>query len=99
MWRMMTADGSPHRSTLLWPAVTLAVIAGLTLGVFVPVPAAIQQSDAQERTKLLELQRTAVSQLQAATREGATVDQIRQALLDASRSLQSLGAEPDPAKP
>ena len=31
--------------------------------------------------------------------QGATPDQIRQALLDASRSLQSLGAEPDPAKP
>ena len=96
---MLTADGSPNRSSLLWPAVTLAVIANLTVGVFVPGPAAMQQSDAQERAKLLELQRTAVAQLQAATRQGATVDQIRQALLDASRSLQSLGAEPDPAKP
>ncbi len=76
-----------------------AVIAALTVGVFVPAPAARQQVDAQEHARLLELHRTAVAQLQGATRQGATPDQIRQALLDASRSLQSLGAEPDPAKP
>lgn len=58
--------------------------------------APVQQADARERTRLLELQRTAVGQLQQAVREGAPADQVRRALLDASHSLESLGAEPDP---
>ena len=57
----------------------------------------IQPADVKERTRLLELQRAAVGQLQQAVREGAAADQVRRALLDASHSLESLGAEPDPA--
>src|SRR6476660_877207 len=56
-----------------------------------------QPADAKERTRLLELQRAAVGQLQQAVREAAAANQVRQALLDASHSLESLGAEPDPA--
>jgi hypothetical protein len=56
-----------------------------------------QPADAKERTRLLELQRAAVGQLQQAVREGAAANQVRQALLDASHSLESLGAEPGPA--
>lgn len=59
----------------------------------------IQQADVKERTRLLELQRTAVGQLQQAVREGAAADEVRRALRDASHSLESLGAEPDPAGP
>ena len=44
-------------------------------------------ADAQERSRLLELQRTAGAQLQQARRDGATADQIKKALLDASSSL------------
>ena len=48
-------------------------------------------ADAQERGRLLELQRTAGAQLQQARRDGATADQIKKALLDASSSLTALG--------
>ena len=55
-------------------------------------------ADAQERSRLLELQRTAGAQLQQARRDGATADQIKKALLDASSSLAALGeANLDPA--
>src|SRR6185503_14249825 len=57
----------------------------------------VQQADVKERTRLLELQRAAVGQLQQAVREGAAADQVRRALLEASHSLESLGAEPDSA--
>ena len=49
---------------------------------------------AQERARLLELQRTAVDHLRQAARTGAPVDEIRRALSEASRSLDALGAEP-----
>src|SRR4051794_194107 len=56
-------------------------------------------TDAQQRARLLELQRAAVAQLQRATRDGAPAADVRRALRDAGRSLQLLGAEPDaPAK-
>ena len=62
-----------------------------------PTTAAQQaRTEAQERTRLLELQRDAVTQLQQAARPGAPADQVRRALLDASRSLDALGAGPDP---
>ena len=54
------------------------------------------RAEAQERTRLLELQRDAVTQLQQAARPGAPADQVRRALLDASRSLEALGGGPDP---
>src|SRR5262245_23996871 len=61
-------------------------------------PGAQQQpptaADAQERAKLLELQRTAVAEVQRAGREGTAPDEVRRALTEASRSLASLGAEP-----
>jgi enediyne biosynthesis protein E4 len=61
------------------------------------MPTAAQQgrADAQERTRLLELQRNAVTRLQEAARPGAPADQVRRALRDASRSLDALGAGPD----
>ena len=64
-------------------------------GAATPQPS-IQQAEVKERTRLLDLQRTAVGQLQQAVREGAAADQVRRALLDASHSLERLGAEPDP---
>jgi hypothetical protein len=89
-----------------WRAVvlTLAAVPG-ALVAFVPATGAARQTpatvrpDAPERTRLLELQRTAVSQLQQALRDAAPVDQVRRALLDASRSIDALGAEPAPVTP
>lgn len=54
-------------------------------------------NDAGERARLLEVQRTAVAHLQDARKEGASGEQVRRALMDASRSLDALGAEPDSA--
>ena len=80
------------------PAVVLALSASLgAIGAFMPTPAAQQaRTEAQDRTRLLELQRDAVTQLQQAARPGAPADQVRRALLDASRSLDALSAGPDP---
>ena len=87
-------------------AVLLVLSAALgAIGVLASAHGATQQTplsapaDAQERTRLLDLQRAAVAGLQQATREGAQPDQIRRALRDASRALEALGAEPDPAAP
>ena len=79
------------------PAVVLALSASLgAIGAFMPTTAAQQaRTEAQERTRLLELRRNAITQLQQAARPGAPADQIRRALLDASRSLEALGAGPD----
>jgi hypothetical protein len=78
----------------------LAALAALgTLGTFLPIDRATQQSsaapqaDAQERTRLLDLQRSAVTRLREAATEGASPEQVRQALLDATRSLTALGAD------
>src|SRR4029079_17693394 len=49
---------------------------------------------AQERARLLELQRAEVGHLRQAAREGAPADEVRRALSDASRDLDALGAEP-----
>ena len=83
-------------------AVALAVSATLgALGAFIPTHAAPRQqapatgAAAQERTRLLDLQRAAVGQLQEATREGAPADQVQRALQSASRSLAALGADPE----
>ena len=76
----------------------LALSASLgAIGAFMPTAAAQQaRTEAQERTRLLELQRDAVTQLQQAARPGAPADQVRRALLEASRSLEALSAGPDP---
>src|SRR5688572_3356373 len=47
-------------------------------------------ADAQERARVLDLQRAAATSLQQARGEGASADQIRKALLDASSSVSSL---------
>ena len=73
-------------------AIVLAVSALLgAIGVFMPAPAAQQaRAEAEERTRLLKLQRDAVTQLQQASRAGTPADQVRRALLDASRNLETL---------
>jgi hypothetical protein len=71
----------------------------VTLGAivaFTPTTAQQQKPDAQERSRLLELHREAVTQLQQAARAAAPPEQVRRALLDAGRSLGALGAGPDP---
>ena len=75
-------------------AIVLALSATLAaVGVFMPTTAAQQaRVDPQERTRLLQVQRDAVSQLQQAARPEATADQARRALQTASRSLDTLGA-------
>jgi hypothetical protein len=67
------------------------------IGAFITTPAAQPApAVAQERTRLLELRRDAVAQLQQAARPGAPADQVRRALLDAGRSLDLLAAGTDP---
>jgi len=75
-------------------AVVIALSASLgAIGAFAPKTAAEQaRADAQERSRLLQLQRDASAQLQQASRAGVPPDQVRRALLDASRSLEALGA-------
>ncbi len=63
-----------------------------------PRGAAAARRTAQERTRLLALQRDAVTALQQAAQVGAPADQVRRALLDASRSLEALSG-PDPQTP
>ena len=79
-------------------AVVLALSALLgAIGAFMPTHAAQQPAaDTQERTRLLALQRGAATALQQAARVGAPADQVRRALLDASRSIDALSAGPDP---
>ena len=79
-------------------AVVLVLFASLgALGAWPPAHGAAQQkpaaapADAQERDRLLDRQRAAGTQLQQARREGATADEIKKALLDASRSVEALG--------
>ena len=73
--------------------VMIALTASLgAIGALVQTPAAQQQrADAQERARLLQLQRDAVAQARLAARAGATEDQVRRALLDASRAVRQLG--------
>src|SRR5205814_939039 len=80
------------------PAVVLVLSASLgAIAAFMPTAAAQQaRTEAQDRTRLLELQRQAVTQLQQAARPRAPADQVRRALREASRSLDALSAGPDP---
>jgi hypothetical protein len=48
------------------------------------------RADAQERGRLLQLRSDAVALLQQATRPGAPENQVRRALLDASRTIEKL---------
>src|SRR6185295_7088418 len=73
-------------------AIVLALSATLgAIAAFMPATAA-QQVATQERTRLLQTQRDAVSQLQQASRPDANADQVQRALQAASRSLNTLGA-------
>ena len=78
------------------PAVVLVVSASLAaIGAFFPSAAAQQAgADAQERTRLLQLQRDAVTQLQQAARPDVPADQVRRAVLTARRSLEGLSTAP-----
>ena len=69
------------------PAVLLVLSASLgAMAAFIPTAAAQQaRTEAQDRTRLLDLQRQTVTQLQQAARAGAPADQVRRALLEASR--------------
>ena len=80
-------------------AIVLAVSASLgAIAAFTPTTAARQAAtpqtlvDTPERTRLLQAQRDAVSQLQQAAQPAATADQVRRALQAASRSLGALAA-------
>jgi enediyne biosynthesis protein E4 len=72
--------------------VVIALTASLgAVGALVPAPAAQQgRAEAQAPARLLQLQRDAVAQARLAARAGATEDQVRRALLDASRTVQQL---------
>ncbi|HXI29621.1 MAG TPA: CRTAC1 family protein, partial [Vicinamibacterales bacterium] len=70
--------------------VALTVSLG-TINALVQTPSAQPaRADAQERTRLLQLQRDAVAQLQQASHPGAPEDQVSRALADASRTIQTL---------
>jgi enediyne biosynthesis protein E4 len=99
----LSADHYPGRVLSKSRAVVLALSAALgALAAVMPTNGAPQEkavtarAEAQEPTRLLELQRAAAAQLQQALRDGAPTDEVRRALLDASRSLEALGAEPTP---
>jgi len=69
--------------------VALSVLGAI--GAVVQTPAAQQaRAEAQERARLLQIQRDAAAQLQQASRPGATEDQVRRALADASRTIETL---------
>ena len=101
----MAADRHPVRAFCKSRAIVAACATALGISALVPTHGATQQKaaaaqvDVQERARLLELQRKAVAQLQQSTRDGASADQVRQALLDASRSLEALGTDPPPPPP
>src|SRR5436190_2125327 len=80
--------------------VVLALTAALgAVAAMMPTTAAQPgRADAQERRRLLEIQREAVSQVQQAARAGASTDEVRRALLEAGRTLEAL-AGPDPDAP
>ena len=72
--------------------VTVSALLG-AIAALVPTMAAQQgRVDAQERTRLLQIQRDALGHLQQAVRRDATADQVRGALQTASRGLDTLAA-------
>jgi len=75
-------------------AIAFAMSASLAaIGAFIPATAAQQaRLDPQERTRLLQAQRDARSQLQQAARPDTTADGVRRALEAARRNLETLGA-------
>jgi enediyne biosynthesis protein E4 len=72
-----------------------------SLGLYAIGPAAMQSpgrspAAVPDRTRLLDLQREAVSLLRQAARSDAPGDDVRRAAVDAGRRLETLGAEPGP---
>jgi hypothetical protein len=97
-----SVDRHRDRARSRKPAVVLAASAMLAaLGLLIPIAAAPRQTpsntapDTKERTRLLDLQHAAVVQLQESVRDGMPTEQVRRALLAASKRLEALGAEPD----
>src|SRR3954464_4440906 len=84
-----------QRSVVLAAFAMLGILAIFAPGASTRQTAPSAPSAAQERARLLELQRAAVDHLRQAARSGAADDEIRRALRDASRGLDALGAEPD----
>ena len=81
-------QGRIHARALLF-AISASLAA---IGAFIPTTAAQQaRVDTQERTRLLQAQRDARSQLQDATRSDVTAEQLRRAVQAASRNLETLG--------
>src|SRR5262245_65962274 len=65
----------------------------IAAALFISTTSAQQTSEAaQERSRLIGLHREAVASLQDVARAGASADQARRALLDASRNFEALGA-------
>jgi len=94
-----------HRDRASSGTRAVVLVVSVTLGAlvsFIPTTAAPRQTpsntaaDTKERTRLLDLQHAAVGQLQDAVRDGTPTEQVRRALQAAGRSLEALGAEPDP---
>src|SRR5262245_55035275 len=67
----------------------------IAAALLIATTSAQQTSDAaQERSRLIGLHRDAVASLQQAAREGAAADEVRRALLDASRNFEALADGP-----
>src|SRR3954469_6570078 len=84
-----------QRSVVLAAFAMLGILAIFAPGASTRRAAPAASPVAQERARLLELQRAAVGNLRQAGRSTATDDEIRRALRDASRDLEALGRESD----
>src|SRR5262245_180034 len=82
------------RATSRAVVIALSISLGAASALMPTAAAERTPADAQERTRLLTLQRDATTQLQQAARVGAPADEVRRALRDASRSLEVLSAAP-----
>src|SRR5262245_54026181 len=65
----------------------------ITRAVVLALTASLALAGAQDRSRLLELERDATARLQQASRTGARSDDVRRALLGASGSLQALAEQ------
>jgi enediyne biosynthesis protein E4 len=84
------------RARGLWsPAFLSAAFLGLcAVGAAIMQAQGTQQPDASNRTRLLEIQREAVSFLKQAARVDAPAEDVRRALKEAGQGFEALGAEP-----
>jgi hypothetical protein len=104
--RLVQLGSSDLRDRALSRTPAVLLVLSATFGLLIPITAASRQTPSntapdttKERTRLLDLQHAAVDQLQQAVREGTPTEQVRRALAAATRSLEALGAEPDPGTP